>query len=338
SDGVVEIRRIAASGGTVTSVTTVDAAHGEVFHTDPFFLPDGRHFLFYVQHKEPAKRGIYVRALDGGEAKQVLTTEVRRVWVGVNPEAPSEGWLVFMRQGALLAQHFDFSRRQVSGDPLQLAEQVQTHSHSYYGQFSLSGNGTLVFSGGRVNQQLLLADRAGQKLRTVGTPGLYSNPILSPDEQRVAVGQIDPQSRLPDIHLLDLASGRDTRFTFDPVEDDNPLWSPDGNRIVWAARHSGILDLYWKAANGAGEDELLWKSAFTKRPVDWSKDGRFIVYSEVTPETSNDLWVLPLTGERKPWPWLKTVFTEDSAKFSPDGKWIAYTTNAPGRNEIYVRA
>ncbi len=336
--GPTGIKRLMASGGTVTEVTTIDGTRGETAHYSPFFLPNGRHFLFYVQHNDPTKQGIYVCSLDGGETKLVLTTEVRTYWAGINSAAPSEGWLVFMRQGALLAQPFDFSRYQLSGDPIRLAETMRTNPAGWHGRFSLSDDGVLVFLEGRVNQQLTLADRAGQKLRTVGSLGAYSSLRFSPDEQRVAVGRFDSQGQLPDIHVLDLAGERDTRFTFDPADDSFPLWSPDGSRIVWGSRRSGRLDLYWKAANGAGTDELLWKSAYNKNPQDWSADGRFILYLEVTPQTNSDLWIFPLTGDRKPWPWLKTEFIESFARFSPDGKWIAYTTNAPGRYEVYVRA
>ena len=338
SEGPAGIKRIAATGGAITSVTTVDGAHGETAHHSPYFLPDGRHFLFYVQHNESAKRGIYVRSLDGSESKQILTTDVRTVWAGANPAAPSEGYLVFMRQGALLAQSFDFSRNQLSGEPSQIADQVRTNPGGVNGRFSLSEYGILVFTEGSEKQQLVLADRAGKKLGTVGPVGSYTAPRFSPDEQRLAVGRFDPQSQSTDIRVLDLARGTDTRFTFDPAEDSSPLWSPDGTRLAWASLRSGVRDLYWKAANGAGEDELLFKSVNSKIPQDWSKDGRFILYQESDPQTSNDLWILPLEGERKPWLWLKTEFTEQVAKFSPDGKWIAYTSNESGRFEVYVRA
>ncbi len=338
AEGAAGIKRISANGGAITGVTTVDVARGETAHRNPFFLSDGRHFLFYVEHNEPAKRGIYVRPLNGGESKQILSTDVRTVWAGVNPVAPSEGYLVFMRQGALLAQSYDFSQNQLSGDPIRIADQVRTNPAGFNGRFSLSETGILVFTEGSEKQQLVLANRAGKKLGTAGPIGSYNVPRFSPDEQRLAVGRFDPQSQSLDIRLLDLARGTDTRFTFDPAEDSSPLWSPDGTRLAWASLRSGVRDLYWKAANGAGEDELLFKSAYSKIPQDWSKDGRFILYQESDPQTSNDLWILPLEGERKPWLWLKTEFTEQVAKFSSDGKWIAYTSNESGRFEVYVRA
>ena len=138
---------------------------------------------------------------------------------------------------------------------------------------------------------------------------------------------------IADLRLLDLVRGTDTRFTFDPAHDQWPLWSPDGSRIVWASNRKGVTNLYQKAASGAGQDELLLRSAAAKRPQDWSADGRFILYQE-----NGDLWVLPMVGERTPWVWLNTPAIETAATFSPDGKWIAYTSNESGRNEIYVQA
>jgi Tol biopolymer transport system component len=226
------IKRMDANGGNVADVTTIDAAQGESAHYSPFFLPDGRHFLLYVYHNEPAKRGIYVRAIEGGQARLVLNTEVPTVWAGVNPAAPGEGWLMFMQQGALLAQSFDFTQHQVSGAPFRIADQVRTIYELGSGQFSLSNNGVLIFSEGRENQRLVLVDRQGQKLRTLGSPGLYSFPGFSPDGQRIVVGRVEPQNQGLDIHLLDLAGGRDIRFTVEPGEDGYPLWSPDGSRIV----------------------------------------------------------------------------------------------------------
>jgi Tol biopolymer transport system component len=138
--------------------------------------------------------------------------------------------------------------------------------------------------------------------------------------------------------LFDLARGTERRFTFDPGVDEFPLWFPDGSRIVWTSYREGVGNLYQKAASGAGPDEALLISDFRKRAIDWSADGRFILYQENNPQTSLDLWVLSLEGERSHWPWLKTPFIEPLGKFSPDGKWIAYQSNESGNMEIYLQA
>jgi Tol biopolymer transport system component len=205
-------------------------------------------------------------------------------------------------------------------------------------RFSLATNGTLVLLEGSSMQQLTWVGRAGNKLGTIGSPGTFLLPGLSPDEKRVASPRRDPLMTRADIHLFDLERGTSQRFTFDPGIDETPLWSPDGARIVWTASREGARGLYQKVANGAGQEELLLKSDNLPRASDWSADGRFILYYETNPQTGSDVWVLPMEGERKPWPWLNMRFNEAVGKFSPDGKWIAYISDESGRNEIYVQA
>jgi eukaryotic-like serine/threonine-protein kinase len=137
---------------------------------------------------------------------------------------------------------------------------------------------------------------------------------------------------------MDLAGGNMSRFTFDPSDDATALWSPDGQRIVWTSSRSGTLDLYQKAASGAGKDELLLKSTTTKYADDWSRDGKFILYENVDPKTKFDLWVLPMFGDRKPIPYLQTEFIEAHSRFSPDGRWVAYVSDESGRPEVYVQS
>ncbi len=339
-DGAAGIKRISANGGAVTVTRTVDSSRGEIYHIAPIFLPDGRHFLFYLANSDPTKRGAYLASLDGGEAKLLLPLDSPLVGVTTNPAARNESYLVFVRQGALLAQAFDFNRNQLTGEPVRLAEQphfIVANDGSHI-QSSLSANGVLVLIEGNANQQLAWFDRAGKKLGTVGSAGIYGVPRLSPDEQRLAVGRRELQTRTSDIHLFDLARGTDTRFTFDPAPDIYPCWSPDGSRLVWTSTREGVGNLYQKAASGAGQDEALLRSAYPKLALGWSADGRFILYRESGAQTSNDLWVLPLEGERKPWPWLNTPFSEISGKFAPDGKWIAYDSDESGRREIYLQA
>ncbi len=332
------IRRVLATGGAVTSVTTVDSSRGETIHGAPAFLPDGRHFLFTNANSDPAKNGVYLASLDGGKAKQLLATDSPIFAVATNPMAKNDGYLVFTRQGALLAQPYDFNQNQVTGDPLRLAEQVQIPGDNW-ARFSLSTTGGLVLIEGQANQQLTWFDRAGKKLGIVGPTGIYATPRLSPDEQRLVVGRLDSLTRTSDIRVFDLARGTDMRFTFDPATDEYPLWSPDGNRIVWSSNRDGAFTLYQKAASGTGQDEVfLLGSAYPKRALDWSADGRFILYWERTPQTRNDVWVLPLKGDGKPWPWLNRQYAEGPARFSPDGKWIAYGSNESGSYEIYIQA
>jgi Tol biopolymer transport system component len=269
----------------------------------------------------------------------LLPLDASPVGVVANPAARDEGYLIFTRQGALLAQSFDFSRGQPLGEPLRLAQQVKIAPRGSTSdiQASVSANGVLVLVEGGANNHLTWVDRAGKKLGTLGSSGIYSVPRISRDDQRLAVGCLDPQTLNQDIHLFDLARKTEQRFTDDAGVDNFPIWSSDGNRIVWTSNRDGAGNLYWKAASGAGPDEALHRSDYLKRALDWSADGRFILYTELDPQTSSDLWVLPLEGGQ-PWPWLKTQFNESFGRFSPDGKWIAYPSNESGRNEIYLQA
>ncbi|MGH9849519.1 MAG: protein kinase domain-containing protein, partial [Blastocatellia bacterium] len=338
--GLPGIRRTSANGGAATAVTTVDGSRGEIGHSAPIFLPDGRRFLFYNAASDPARRGAYLASLDGGETNLLLPLDAPPVGVVANPAARDEDYLIFMRQGALLAQSFDFSRGQPLGEPLRLAQQVKMapRGGGYTDtQASVSANGVLVLVEGGANRRLTWFDRAGKKLGTLGSSGADSVPRISRDDQRLAVGRLDPQTLNADIHWFDLARKTERRFTEDPGVDSFPLWSPDGSRIVWTSSQNGAGNLYWKAASGAGPDEALYRSANVKFALDWSADGRFILYVENDPLTNQDLWVLPLEGG-KPWSWLKTQYAESFGRFSPDGKWIAYPSNESGRNEIYLQA
>ncbi|NOT59896.1 MAG: protein kinase, partial [Acidobacteria bacterium] len=346
-NGPAGLSRVSANGGMATACTTVDTARADSGHYSPTFLPDGRHFLYWVSNPDAEKSGVYLASLEGGETRQLLSRlGATNVGVAVNPANQNQGYLAFVRQGALLTQGFDFSRNQLVGDPLRIADYVPAPI-IFLAHFSLSANGVLVLQESEPDQQLTWFDRAGKKLGTLGPAGHYSSPRLSPDGQRLAVSRINssaqsPPANLDDIHLFETASGASTPFTFDPAQDQGPLWSPDGSRLVWTSKREGAANLYRKAANGVGQDELLLRSAFYKSLCDWSTDGRFILYEELNPQSAHDLWVLPLTGEitgeRGPWCWLNTSAAEFAARFSPDGRRIAYQSNESGRPEVYVQA
>lgn len=237
-----------------------------------------------------------------------------------------------------MAQSFDFGRNQLSGEPVRLVEQVQTGLRGFNGQFSLAGN-VLVAMEGTTREQLTWVDRTGKKVGTVGPVGAYGIRDLSPDGQRLAVTRYDPKLGTGDIWLFDLVRGTETRLTVDPADDRFPVWSPDGSRIVFSSTRKGMSGLYLKDATGAGQEELLFESANGKNPMQWSPDGRFILYRESDPQTRQDLWMLPLEGERKPYPWVKTQFMESTGSgISPDGKWMAYSSDESGRGEVYIQA
>ena len=325
--------RVSAAGGEVTPVSALDESRGETSHRYPYFLPDGRHFLYLARCVQTENNAIYVGSLDSKETKRLLSADSSMAY-------SPPGYLLYVRGGTLLAQGFDADKLELAGEPVQLAARVRYAASNALADFSVSENGVLVYYAGEEVEkaQLTWVDRGGKQIATVGQPGSYVVLRLSPDDKRVALPQRDPQTKTLDIWLMELARGTLSRFTFDPASDNFPVWSPDGTRIVFASSRGGHNDLYGKPSSGAGNDEELLKSGEQKAPLDWSQDGRFIAYQVLSAKTREDIWILPLDGNRQPFPFLQTPFTEQGAQFSPDGRWIAYTSNETGTREVYVQS
>ena len=323
--------QVSVAGGEPTPVTKLDTEHQQASHRWPHFLPDGRHVLYSVQGG-PQSQGIYVASLDGKENRRLLTVPNSTVAFA----AP--GYLFFRRESTLMAQAFDADKLQLKGEPFPVAEPVGYEVASFQTFFSVSQTGVLAYSSSSTGlTQLALIDRAGKDLGLIGQPGNYVRPWLSPDGKRIALDGVDSQGNR-DIWLMELASGTPSRFTFDPGTDIFPVWSPDGSRIVFSSDRQGPRNIYQKSATGAGKEELLYKTDANIFPMDWSTDGRFILFTSNDPKTKLDVWVLPLAVDEKPFPFLQTEANERSARFSPDGKWIAYTSDESGANQIYVQS
>ena len=335
------IRRVSASGGSPSPVTTLNADSGETYHTWPFFLPDGRHFLYHAVGSKTAgpasSNGLYVTALDSNERKLLVPGGSKAMY--------AQGFLFFMREQTLMAQPFDVGRLELTGDAVPIAEHVTIGGASgTSGGFSVSETGVLAYQtgsvevggGAGVSTQLVWFDRSGKQIGLLGEQARSGDLSLAPDGRRVAVSVFDLVPRTRDIWLFDIARGLRTRFTFDLADEFASVWSPDGSRVVFNGRRKGHLDLYQKASSGAGAEEELLADGLDKYPTDWSPDGRFILYVVNAPKAGFDLWVLPLFGGRKPFPFLQTQFDEGPGLFSPDGRWIAYASNESGRAEVYV--
>jgi Tol biopolymer transport system component len=318
---------VSAAGGEVTVATTLDQA-SESSHRWPQFLPDGRHFLYFSRQTE--KSGIYVGSLDSKETKRILDTAFNAVYV-------PQGYLLFVRESVLMAQPFNVDKLELTGEAFRLAEPVAVRTVDQLSLFSVSESGVLVYeSGGEaVNSELNWHDRTGKKVSQVGPVGNYWSIWLSPDEKRVAVERLDKGTG--DIWLIDIARNTPTKFTFDPSWDFAPVWSPDGSKIVFSSTRDGVPHLYVKPASGSGNEELLLKSSGLKTPTDWSLDGKFILYSERNPKGKDDIWVLPLEGDKTPRPFVQDEFNKAGAKFSPGGKWVAYSSDESGQREVYVQ-
>ena len=246
----------------------------------------------------------------------------------------SSGWLLWVRDGTLVAQRLDVEGKALTGDPVTLTDPVAVDIISGAGALSVSVAGLVSYrtSGAGSQRQLTWFDRSGKALGVLGAAdeGSLSGPELSPDGRRAVVHRAGQGNA--DIWIMDDA--RTSRFTFDASNHLFPTWSPDGSRIVFDSNRKGHRDLYQKAANGAGNEELLLESAQDKSTNSWSPDGRFLLYRSSDPKTLSDLWVLPLDGDRKPFAFLSTPFDERTGAFSPDGRWVAYQSTESGRNEI----
>jgi eukaryotic-like serine/threonine-protein kinase len=345
SDGVIiagagpganPILRVPASGGQTTPVTVL--APGESGHRWPQFLPDGKHFLYLRVSPDVAKQGIYIGSIDAQpnqQSMQRLLASDRQAYYAPAPGGGT-GHLIFLRGAALMAQPFDPDKVTLSGEPVAIADGVDSFATSNHGLFSVSDTGALVYRGGAGPQTMLTwFDQQGNPAGTLGDPGEYVFPAISPDGARVAVAMGAQASR--DLWIVDVARGSSTRFTFDPGRDDTPAWSPDGKNVAFASNRDGQMNLYIKPADGSGEEKLLLKTDEYKIVQQWTKDGRFVLFDSTGPKTAQDIWALPFPVGAKPVPLVKTQFIEYRERVSPDGRWLAYMSNESGANEIYVR-
>src|ERR1700722_3849089 len=344
-DGVIGFRqfggpimRVSAAGGIATLVSVLDNARGDVAHTEPYFLPDGRHFLYV---RDLGSDGVIsVGSLDAKPEQQDYKKLIQAT-LGVAYAAfsdPGLGQMLFTRKQTLMAQPFDARHLKISGDPVGVMEDPVAQFWDT-GAFSVSANGTLAYwSPGNVQSQLTWFDAQGKVLSTVGQPGPYGTLALSPDGTHAIVSQV-ASDLSQSLWLLDIARGTATRFALNPPEAESAVWAPDGRRIIFGSIRTGQMnDLYQMNLNDAANAAAVIKSNESKAPLSWSPDGRFLLYVSVGGGTKNDLWVLPLEAGRKPVPFLRTEFDEPDGRFSPDGRRVAYVSDESGRYEVYVRS
>jgi Tol biopolymer transport system component len=330
--------RVSARGGEPEPLGKL--AEGESARFWPQFLPDGRNYLYLSFASRPEAQGIYLGSLGSDRRQRIVPSEYKAAY--------SSGHLLFVKDEALMAQAFDASSERLSGDPFPVLQPLELNAGALpapMASYSVSANGVLAWrtTSSREPEQLTWFDRSGRKLGTLGERAKYFGFTLSPDEKSLALCRTDPVTsgnNRRDIWTLDVARGTSQRLTLDPADECSPAWSPDGSRIAFFSNRRGVREIYEKAANGSGDDELLLASK--EEPLnleDWSADGRFLVYnSPVRGGNKNDLFLLPLSSglERKPIPFLGTEALEHMAAIAPNGRWIAYRSADSGPGEIYV--
>jgi serine/threonine protein kinase len=332
----ISIQRVPAVGGDPVDVTRTKG-----IQRLPVFLPDGQHFLYLAREAAPQASGIFVSSLDGQENRRILADVSGMIFA---PPARGEqaGHLLFVRDNTLMAVPFDPVSAQVSGAVFPVADGVSLGTPNSYLPATVSDNGVLVYvTGGIVGStnQIGRYDRSGKPLGPVGMLGAVFDPALSPNEKLVAFSRSSGAGSA-DLWIHDLDRGTEARFTNVPSSNASPVWSPNGDRVVFGSNRNGVYNLFEKTSGGGGQDELLLPNSAADMPSQWSRDGRYIVYFEFDPKNKRDLWVLPVEGGaegRKPIPFLRTPFDESMGQLSPDNHWMAFASDQSGRREVYVR-
>jgi Tol biopolymer transport system component len=327
--------RVSSSGGTPAPVTRLEASRQETGHWRPQFLPDGKHFIYLALSTKRENTGIYAGSLDSPEVKRVADLDMAAYYT-------PPGYLFYVRQGNLTAQPFDAGKLLVTGEPVVVARGIPYSAPWGAAGFSTSDTGVLAYQANiRPTQLLFWFDRSGKQIGAVGEHNTYRGGVrISPDGRRAAVEQADRESRSTSIWVSDFGRGVASRFTQDvtAVEDD-PVWSPDSNRIAFVTTRGGPNNFYVRSASGVGEDELLLRlPAWGNVPEDWSPDGKVLLYSGYDAKTKRDLWMLPMSGDHTPKPFLQTRFSEYHGRFSPDGRWVAYVSDESGKPEVWAQS
>jgi serine/threonine protein kinase/WD40 repeat protein len=328
--------KIAASGGPPTKLTTEDEAKGEFTHRWPQFLPDGNRIIYLSRGEGGGNnQSIYLSSLERPQERTLLVKETSASAAYSSAHGEHPEYLYWLRQQSLVAQPFDSKRARLLGDTMSVpgTEVVAVTAALAHSSVSVSNEGTILFGTGGARYQLAWLNREGKMLGSVGQPDRYGSVRISPDGTRLAAGLADASSR-SDLWLLELSRAIPNRLTFQGMFGTG-AWSPDGQQISYHLLSGRKLML--KNANGTEQEETALQSQYTVYMNDWSSDGRYLVYTQQNPEGRFELWLLSLTGERKPQPFIKTAFNDSQGEVSPGNNWIAYTSDeSGGLNEVYV--
>ncbi len=336
-DIATPLMKISASGGTPAAVTSFDNSAEDRSHRWPFFLPDGRHFLFEDERSGRRSLAIEIGSLDSTTVQPILTLSAP------SSTAYADGFLLYSQNGSLVAQGFDADHLKITGKAITIAENVSPVGYvgpTGYLAVSASRTGLLAYrdTTARISQ-LTIVDRSGKTVRTVGTAGNYTEPTLSPDGKKVAVEIPNPDNPgTNSIWLADVATSAFIRFTFEKFDDVSPVWSQDSQWIYFGSNSLGAYNIFRKRADGSQNIELVKRSESLETPYDASKDGRFLLFSDQSKETSSDIWYLPTAAGGKAAVYVNTPAREMYPRFSPDSHWVAYQSdeNGLGDWEIFV--
>ena len=327
------LQRIAAAGGAAVAVTTLNRERQESSHRWPAFLADGRRFVYAVGHESKEGRWtIHIASLDSDATGVLVEADSNALY--------ADGSLLFARGGTLFVQALDRSSTRLIGEAVPIAADVLRDAVLGRAVFSVSDDGTLVFQTGAAasGSRLVWFDRSGVEVGTLGEPGFYIWPRLSPDGERAAIAVTDPRTGNTDIWIHDLADGRKRQLTFSAAPEANPTWGREGNRVFFTTGRRGVSDIYQTDSRGGGAEEALLESDAMTRVQSASPDGRYLIFARREGLGPSQLWLLSLTGEGKPRPLLGGDNNYLFGEISPDGHWLVYQSNESGKNEVYVTA
>ncbi len=315
---------IPEGGGDPVALTALDATYKENGHRWPQFLPDGRHYIYFVASPDPQRAGTYLASLDSHDRVRLLDGQSSAA-----SYAPS-GHLLFVHDGVLTAQALDLKTAALTGPPISIAGDVSGAAITEGATISASAGGLLAFERGEATRRLSWFTTAGEKLSTLDLSPPLNNPLISADETQAVASS---QGRTAGVWLIDLKRGSATRLTM----GSGPLFAPDGNVIAYTSRQAGgPLDIYTMPIAGPPPDRPLLHTAENKLLQDWSSDGKYIVYVSTNSETKQDLWALPMGGSESAFPVVRTGAAEIQGRLSPNGRWMAYASDESGSWEVYV--
>lgn len=322
-DGDGNIYRVPATGGTPSLLVEnkIRSARRWIH-----FLADGRRFLFYKYKEDQNNEGIYAGSIDSPETRQVAPMPPTRA------QYVKGGYLLYPRDGSLVARPFDEKNLRFTGEPTVVIERLPFFDKTGWADFSASENGVLAYMTEFPKTRLVWLDRSGRETAQIGAPGDYGQVRLSPDGQRAALRINDPRTISGDLWIQDLARDTRTRFVSGASDDSDPAWSPDGRRLTYFSCCEDESTLHIKDSGDTGKGQLPIRDQRFISPLDWSRDGQFIIYQK----DQSELWVLPLSGDGKPYAFIQTQSSDPSARFSPDGRWVAFVSEETGRQEVYV--
>ncbi len=357
-DGIIlfssagSIFRVLAAGGQPAAIVEPDKSKNEIELLAPYFLPDGRHFLYLSVASDASQSAIYIGLIDSKDKVRLFVSDSRAYYA-----AP--GYILFNKENAVFARPFDAGKLQFTGEPVRLMDGVPlvnsgpnvTQGLARSASFAVSQTGVLVHriggpaasssnaapnNGGVADRVLTWIDRSGGRVGQIGGPAAFAGIDLSGDSKKVAVHVQENSGG--DSWFFDSAQGRMQRLTFDASQNNGtPVWNPEGTKIAFSSTRQGKTGLYVKPADGTAKEELIFESELPKWPMSWTPDGKQLVFEQVDPKTHEDIWVVPVTGDKKPVAVLQSDARERSPQVSPDGKWIAYTSHETGRAEVFIK-